>query len=274
MIKAITGQFITEKARQEVERKVPMNFMIYGFMKKILQTSGPEDLIGLYFQKLNESMANCRNPIYECYYTVVKSTKESRGLCVDKWVHMLPLPEFSKFFTGEPNEEWMELTSFKVHVKPLWFAGNRVYQFPTQLLRTGRWCQQEEVKFELAFNCKMSDDDLKLIMTADFSYTEKWLTSSDGPTREKYSRTRLLLWQIGNCKTLFESAFTELRLCYYANSEQPRVWIRCPLVTQRDFPAVTTIDLAPIYSGETDLTLDAFFDVKKLEAPLMALMNQ
>lgn len=83
---------------------------------------------------------------------------------------------------------------------------------------------------------------------------------------------------------------SELRLCYYANSAQPRAWIRCPAVTNPNVLTTRPLSLAPIYSskikltqystlkliflGGSDTTMDAVFDVKKLEARLMALLDQ
>ena len=41
-----------------------------------------------------------------------------------------------RLYTSDPIDHWIEIEQFTMHVKPLWFVGDKVYQFPIELTGT------------------------------------------------------------------------------------------------------------------------------------------
>ena len=43
------------------------------------------------------------------------------------------LMQVVRIFTSDPIDHWIEIKEFTMHIKPLWFVGDKVYQFPIEL---------------------------------------------------------------------------------------------------------------------------------------------
>ena len=151
------------------------NYQRYFLLKLIIDTAGPPRQIAYYFQKLDENMAmydmaildldksltQDRKNEYQKFnylYDVVKCIKANKRVCAAKWKKAFKnrqeaavMNSIVDLFMLDPSEQWMEIIDFELQVKPLWFTGSRVYQFPVQVV-----CQEladENRTCSLLFNC-------------------------------------------------------------------------------------------------------------------------
>ena len=211
-------------ASDEANNNIPINYLRYTLLKRILQTNTPRKLRQL-FQKLDRNLERFQatirtwNPAekedyfgesqnFACSHHVVKCIKTKQGVCageLERAFRGTPLDWFCqvfKLFAREPSKQWMEIDGLKMHVKPLWFAENRVYQFHAKLVavRTGN-------KHSRRFDCKkLVDGELKKILTFDLHFDENWPSCPEGSFRTKLAKAWILKWQTDSNN--FESAIT------------------------------------------------------------------
>lgn len=264
----------------------PKEYFRYTILLRLLETTAP-DKIWQYFQLLDQNNANlmaCTNnnailtadeikmwsnshKMFEEEYHVVKCAKAGQRICARKWQNMLEeteqpfMAQAVELFKSGPNEQWMEIFGLKLHVKPLWFTGTRVYQFFTRVLRSCT-STRDFHRFDCTIfvNGKFSE-----LLTFDLRCSIHYKTEMEQPGREltiedikPFLLTRSIteLGFTGGLYLLINPIATfikELRLCYYAHTEKPRAWIRCPIATEEDLPGATPVDLAPIHSGCIEL---------------------
>lgn len=264
-VKLWTKNFVVDLA----ERESVLGKVCWGIkLQRILQTSGPAELISQYFLEFDGILANLRNSIGQADLFhglsadvhAVYCIKANKNVCIRKWSGCIQYSEHVELFTREPSRQWMEITDFRVHVKPLWFAKNRVYQFPTYLIR------DETDNFSRRFYCKiMVDTNLVNIMTIDLDADAHRLVNwilifqminvMENQKKSKNQKSAFTSEHIISISEPFTLYLSGLRLRFYANSKQPRAWIRFPVVTHKDIPASTTIDLAPVYSSNISTQL-------------------
>lgn len=152
---------------------------------------------------LEDCEIQSRNAAGFCH--VVKCIKANQRICpgvlnkaFEGTLYHL-LYRFTELFTCEPSEQWLEITDFNAHFKPLWFAGNRVYQFQTQI----QWDMESDNRHDCMI---MIDGELKKILTFDLQNDDVYCDHPDGPTRTKYENEILLWWQTN--PDYFETAIT------------------------------------------------------------------
>ena len=93
----------------------------------------------------------------------------------------------------------MEVFKFNIHVKPLWFTRNRVYQFSTQLVAD----QADEDMTR--YDCKIKiGGEFKRVLTFGLQYDENWIHNPNSPAQDVMAWS--LEWQTD--LTVFDGAFT------------------------------------------------------------------
>lgn len=131
-----------------------MEDLRYSLLKLILDTSAPQ-LVRQKFQELDDSLAWCKaNKLPKQYIQglkghshVIRCLKANQCICAPKSTRLFEgtscdlLCKVATIFTAEPSQQWVEITDFKMHMKPLWFTGQRVYQFPTQVVADFSICR-------------------------------------------------------------------------------------------------------------------------------------
>ena len=138
-------------------------------LKVLTRYLGQEEKEELFFQL----------QIFDGLYYVVKCEQAKQRVCADEWKKVwsrqggkASLGYFAELITGEPSEQWLEITCFKLHVKPLWFVGNRVYQFRTQISRPQ--IDTDAVSYTITYDCKIIVDGYLIqIRTFDFPLRSK-----------------------------------------------------------------------------------------------------
>ena len=93
----------------------------------------------------------------------------------------------------------MELFQFKTHVKPIWFTGNRVYQFPIQILQVHKGIVMDR------YDCKTKiDGEFERVLTFDLKFNENWTKNENIPTEDVMSWALTVQTEAD----LFNDAFT------------------------------------------------------------------
>jgi len=142
----------------------------------------------------------------------------------------------------QETDHWMELTDIKMHVKPIWFDQNRVYQFPvkvTSFYDSEGNANQLILKYELKINLGAS---FLTVASGEFLCHLDMRHSK----LETMQQTKFRVFEFQTEK--FENTTSVLRLAFYESSNTPRVWLRVPMVTHKKHPE-TTPDFFPIHSG-------------------------
>ena len=157
VLKAFTLISLDKIAEKETAENSSM--YTYRLLRDILKSSPCAHR--RYFEWLDKAMevtqtlrdSICKNKTLESFhvkncdsfYHLIKCIKRSQRTCVCKLKKILrgqPVTfqyRMVELFTREPSKQWTELFKFKIHVKPLWFTGSRVYQLPTQIVPQSHW---------------------------------------------------------------------------------------------------------------------------------------
>ena len=225
-LKAHTRENIPDFARKEMEMVNNSNDYMYTVLDTILKTSSLHE-VGQQFNQLDKNFARAkvldasqnfdhrtaqlatRNyKMFESERQMVMHIKRNQRICVRTMKNMFEgarphLCRAVEIFTSNPSEQWKEVTDFKMKVKPLWFTGNRIYQFLTRIVLIvleGLYTRYE---------CKvMLDGEVIEILTfslrvSGYPCHAHW--SAKGPSLEQ-TKVWLLPWQSDPNK--FAYAFT------------------------------------------------------------------
>lgn len=230
--KAFSYNMIFRRSEKEIEEHVPKQKrwrynlrMEHNLLKRIILTIGPHELVSKYFQKLDQSIVDYKRflgnidassykeellkELYEfgALHTLVKSVKANKRVCANEWQGAYESASDSsprrivELCVSEPSKQWMEITGMhlKLQVKPIWYVGNRVYQFITRIMAPSTYIRDLD-----RFSCKiMVDGKLEPVLTFEVHYHSNWL-SDDEPMITRNTKLYLL-----SCQTkFFKLAFT------------------------------------------------------------------
>lgn len=126
----------------------------------------------------NPNLIRCQQNL-EADYALVKSVKANSRICSSMlksiFEEVTPVVNWRYYavqlFSSDATEQWMEVKPFQLHIKPVWFATNRVYQLPTEIVvsKTG---DSSNNLVTYMYMCKIMDDGkFKTILTFKYNYT-------------------------------------------------------------------------------------------------------
>ena len=197
------GQCAQRETDVKTEKKYLCNTLLYD----ILNSDSPNE-VRRYFQLLDRNIENvkalgtacgliedninefalCKKEVNSAYQ-VVKCIKAGQRVCVRKLKVLLGgqpvhyLYRVAELFSSEPSQQWMEVFKFNIHVKPLWFTRNRVYQFPTRIVAA-----QSEIEGVTRYDCKIKvAGEFKLVLTFDLESNNKWIKNPNSLTEDVMS---------------------------------------------------------------------------------------
>lgn len=197
-LKVAIEMLVREFAYMEGERATSIQNLRFSLLRLLLETSTPREARGSihYIEKisahdalrnLNPRREGNRRQVEISFY-VVKCIKLNQRLCTHKARWLFDWPDESHYnkravelITSEANEQWMEIIGFKMHVKPLWFTGNAVYQFRTQIVDPSATSDFGDLRH---YECNiMLDGEMKKILTFDLMFNSKESFGSFGPEK-------------------------------------------------------------------------------------------
>lgn len=176
----------------------------------------------------------------EIDYHIVKRIKANLRICVSQlksiFEETAPVLTWRHYavqlFAADAHEQWTEIKSFQLHIKPVWFVANRVYQLSTKMVAAtsdyfSRCSKTRTYKCQIMIN-----GESRTILTFKYQYstvnldediccTEQLmpivLATQTDPTYNTSAYTGILQFQAHFCRFIFRAATLLHRSCNRAS---------------------------------------------------------